>query len=1213
MTKICDLVNFEKIKDVIDIDALGDEETKKGLVEKYLISSAIEDHLVDLCNDFTSDTHKAAQIIGGYGSGKSHLLGLLISILSDTNLGQYIQNENVRNAAKKINREFIVVHWELQPNDVELSEYFYDAIEQQLSENYGIDYQFKTDGVVDHKKNILDLLYEIKKGQPTRGLVVVVDEISDFLKQKTKEKITRDIQFLRVLGQAAQECDFTFIGAMQEHIFTNPKYIDEAESFGRVSERFQIITIKREDIKRVIAKRVVGKSPEQRLELENLFSEYEKYYPTIRNNLDDYINLYPVHPYVIQIFSELPYFEKRGAIQFTMQEVESILGEDFPFLITYDRIFDEINSKHTVKHLDSVSPVVDAVQTLDSKIDLLDARHQNTARKLVKALAILKLYGKSTNNGATVQELANTLLLLPQNQIMEATDEVELVLTNLRKATDGQFISRSKDGYYFLDLESKVDYEQVIERKTDNLSEDAPDHEILEILKDQLMLEANGTSSSFADTCRWNSRRSFREGQFIYENGKGNIVHKTGDYQIVFASPFCVNKRYRPAQDCVVVEGTLSAETQKVLMSLAAARALINDNYQRSIIQKYQVKLRRQFTEMMVSDYLKFGTIDVGSGKKKITSLISREFSNFEELFSEIKPDLFDDYFDKKYPNHPRFGQQITRDNIKGEFSRIFTNLATRSGTQTALISNTASLLDAMDLVDERGNLSTGNSNVAQSIIKDAKENAGQNVAVQGFVDTFAESPYGFDPVMTRFVLAVLTFNGEISLKARGGKTITSSDVEDVFKSGFDAFESIPYLTLESEFDIQPVISLFTVLGISGDSSRKLRSSSKRSEAIQAFRMKYLEINDMVTIVNRKIESLSLSTWNLLDVESLREKHELLKEIPIGIFDKVHTPNDLKKIVFDDEQINRIADGVSLLHKLNAFYGVYSSDIEREAGYVIEVKRILEEYPEIFITDTLPEEIEDAFALMKNPDLVIEPDGYNQLRGKLQQIMRKYRPIYYQAHEIYVGGKVDWSCLSEVSSGEIYQKLRMLKSVEILNRVRFNKIEDELSSLSRLRCTGLKTDILEKKVQCPNCSFPNGLKVWDIGTRIGAIETEVSSIYTDWEETVLAEVGNYRDNVGFLSPEEQSAVNELIQNGRLPDQITGTLVIALNNLFKELEMVEITPEQFVESVFGSTTVMDYATFKGRLDEWKQSLIAGKDLDKTRITLAQQRDNESRDA
>ncbi len=185
-----------------------------------------------------------------------------------------------------------------------------------------------------------------------------------------------------------------FIGAMQEHIFTNPKYVDEAESFGRVSERFQIITIKREDIKRVISQRVLHKSKKQRIELESSFSSYAKYYDMVKANIDDYIDLFPIHPYVIQIFSELPYFEKRGVIQFTMQEVEEILNRDFPYLITFDKIFDEIASKHTVKHLENVSPIVEAVTTLDTKIDLLDERDKDSARKLIKALAILKLLGK---------------------------------------------------------------------------------------------------------------------------------------------------------------------------------------------------------------------------------------------------------------------------------------------------------------------------------------------------------------------------------------------------------------------------------------------------------------------------------------------------------------------------------------------------------------------------------------------------------------------------------------------------------------------------------------------------------------------------------------------------------------------------------------------------------------------------------------------------
>src|SRR5665811_1472298 len=118
---------------------------------------------------------------------------------------------------------------------------------------------------------------------------------------------------------------------MQEHIFTNPKYVDEAKSFGRVSERFQIITIKREDIKKVIAKRVLNKTREQRIELEKRFSDYTKYYPAIQARLNEFIDLFPLHPYVVQIFSELPYFEKRGVIQFTIQEVEKVLDKEFRF------------------------------------------------------------------------------------------------------------------------------------------------------------------------------------------------------------------------------------------------------------------------------------------------------------------------------------------------------------------------------------------------------------------------------------------------------------------------------------------------------------------------------------------------------------------------------------------------------------------------------------------------------------------------------------------------------------------------------------------------------------------------------------------------------------------------------------------------------------------------------------------------------------------
>lgn len=1202
MSKISDLINFEKIKEVIDIDALHD---KQKMVENYVISESMQDYLLHLIEDLQNDTHKAAQIIGGYGSGKSHLLAFIISILTEKELRKYIKNEKIRDAAEKLDREFMVVHWELQPNDVSLAEYFYDSIELQLEDKYGIKYEFPTpSGVIDHKKNIMDVIQTIKEENSSRELVVVVDEISDFLKTKNKENITRDVQFLRIIGQTAQENDFMFIGAMQEHIFTNPKYVDEADSFGRVSERFQIITIKRDDIKKVIANRVLNKSREQRIELETLFSKYTKHYPNIQANLNEYIDLFPLHPYVIQIFSELPYFEKRGIIQFTVQEVEKILDEEFPCLITYDRIYDEIESKHTVKNLETVSPVLDAIHTLDSKVDLLDGQEQDMARSIIKALSVLKLYGKSINNGATVEELANDMLILPKKENITSEDEISLVLSRLRKVTDGQFINKTKDNYYYLDLALNVDYDQVIKRKTDNLPENALDDEILVIIRDQLRLGDEIDFGVFHDTCNWKSKKSFREGLFIYETGKRDLVATDGDYQIIFVSSLCSVNRYRATSNRMVVSGQLSSKLIESLKMVAAAKALINDNYQRSIIQKKYVQLKKEFTKEFVASYIAHGAVEIGTIKKSIASQISREFSNFDEMFTEIKPELFDGYFTDEYPRHPKFSQAITRDNIIGEFSSAVNNLISQSGSQTTLFGNSRSILNALNLLDDSGRFSTSASEVARSVMEVAKEQTGKNINVDDFISRFREAPYGYDPVMMEFVLIVLTYNGEIALKATGGKTITSSEVADVFKSGIEAFENIKYLTLESEFDIQPVISLFTAIGVDESTAKKLRVSSKRGDAIQDFRSRYLEIHEQLDYVQNKLGTLSLHQSGVVDIDGLNENHGMLASIPIAAFEKVKTPTDLKKIIYPDAEIKSIRDSVEMLHRLHSFYETYFNKIEPEVEYTIKVKEVIDTHPDVFDVDDIEQFMDESFDILRSAEKLLSPDEFNPLIGKLQMMKRKYQTAYYNAHEQYVGEKVDWGKLSNIVDSSDYKKLKVLKNVQLLDKNRFIRIENDIVSLNNLHCPEFRVELLDKNVICPKCSFPSGIKDGDVDSRIASMDIDIENIYGDWEATILSELENYRDNVQYLTHDEKQLIEPVIRDSELPSPISDKLVMALNNLFRELESIELDPEDFIREVFSESGVMDYVTFSRKLDEFKQKLIAGKDLDKIRIKFVQ---------
>ncbi|HHY32854.1 MAG TPA: hypothetical protein GX515_07525 [Firmicutes bacterium] len=1199
MAKVGELLNFERIREVVDIDSIVD---KRAMVENYVISPSLEESLVHLFRDLNSSTHKAAQIIGGYGSGKSHLLAFIISLLTEPGLAKYVQNEHVRAAVEALGRDFAVVNWELQPNDVSLSEYFYDQLEIQLKEKYGLCVNLPTTGVIDHKKTILQVLERVKEGHPTRGLVVVIDEISDFLKQKSKEKLNQDVQFLRVLGQVAQNSDFMFIGAMQEHIFTNPKYVDEAESFGRVAERFQVITIKREDIKQVIAKRVLSKTPEQRLWLEELFKEYVHYFPHLQASLDEYIGLFPLHPYVIQVFSELPYFEKRGVIQFTIQEVEQILDRDFPFLITYDRIYDEIASKHTVKNLETVSPVVNAIQTLESKVDLLDRRHQDTARKIVKALAVLRLYGKSVSNGATAEELANTLLILPGNRLMEAADEISLVLSNFRKVTDGQFINVTRDGYYFLDLDLAVDYDQVIRRRAENLPEDSLDEEIVSILKEQLLLEEGAARYAFRDSCEWSSRRSFREGVFVYETGKGDLVEADGDYRIVFVSPFCAGNRYAPAEDCAVISGSLSPEAVELLRLTTAAHLLAKDNYQRSIMEKKYATLKKGFVEMFVRAWLETGRVDIGKNQKGIKALIAKEFSNFDELFTEVKPQFFEDYFSRKYPKHPKFGQRITRENIAGEFGAAIKELLSRGNVQS-IFSGTKSILSALDLLDAQGNLSTSSSEVASEILETARANAGKVVSVEEILNRFAGPPYGYDRYMTAFVMLILTYNGEIVLKAAGGKMITSSEVHETFGTGLEAFESVKYLAIESDFNPQPVIDLMLVLGMDHASAAKMRVTARRGEAVRDFRTRYLEIREQVDVVQRRLEALALDAAGFVDVDGLRRYHQVLADIPLANFEQVKTPSDFKKIVYDDATIRRIGEAYKTLQDLSHFYKTYTEQLEKEVTYARQVKKVVEDYPSLFPADDLQEFLQGAFAILADASRLLNRSELLSLLGKLEQVRRKYVAAYFAAHERYVGGKAGWNRLSELTASQTWQNLLLLKNVAVLNKYPLNMVENEISVLANQRCDGFRVELIEKTPLCPRCNFPKGFIGRSIAQRIAVLEDKVESMSREWGETILAEMSNYRDNLDYLQAGEKELILKVMESGKLPAVVTEDLVVALNNLFKEVVSVEVDAKGLLEAVFAGARVMDYFTFERKLNEWKQKLVAGHDLDKVRIKLS----------
>lgn len=1207
MPKIKDLIDFEVIKDVIDIDSdLDTVEDKRNIVEDYIISERLKQNIIDIADNISKPKHKSVQIIGGYGSGKSHLLAWIVSLLENKELVDDITDEDVKAKFKDaLKRDFAVVQFELQPGASPLSDYFFDRVELQLKEKHDIEVPVRdTLQPVDFKKDIKDILSKIKEKNQTRGFIVVIDEISDFLKQKNKQQINRDIQFLRILGQVSQSMDFLFIGSMQEPVFSNPKYVDEAESFGRVSERFGIVTISREDIKRVISKRVLKKNLAQRNKIDELLSEYKKFFPQITADPDSYIDIFPVHPYVIKIFNELPYFEKRGVIQFTMERVKEILDCDFPKFITYDNVFDEINSKHTIRNLDDVHPVIEVVETLDSKIDLLERDKQEDARRLIKALAVLKLYGKTTNNGATPEELANTLLIT--SKTIKNIDRILLILNKIKEVTSGQFITKTEDNYFYLNLEQTIDYDEVIKRKMRNLPEGMEDEELLNIIKYTDLIDAGHAESyirTFEDTSPWPDKKSFRMGHFIFDDGSDQVKKGDFDFNLAIRSPYRSDSKISSSKDTAILPIVYSEEIDEVLKKLAATRLLINERYAKGVMEKKHNQYRDEAKALLLKTMLG-SEIEIDGTKRKIKSVITKEPENIDEFFHYLKENLFNDYFSSKYPKYPKFLNQISYENIKGEVETAIKELLQKD--EKNLFSNTKNILSSLDLIDLDGNMDTESSLFAKVILEELKKKKGKNVKIEDLMNKLKASPFGLNVEMTQLIFAVLTYTGQINLKKRGGGTITSSDLSDVFKSGLEAFKDIPYATLETEFPIDAIVKLFRTLGLN---EGLVRNPEDRTKAIQDFRSKALGIKETLDSIKREVEELSNKPDPVINIDELSKKVDELNDFPIDDFLAVKTVNDFKKVEYSDDEMEEIKGKEILISDIKGFIDDYNDFIHKEYSYMKNSMKWLDSHPTFFSEeDKAP--IKEIYAECK--PLVIEISNILNieqrriLKGKLQQYKRRYIPLYYIKHTKIIGEGIGWDKLDAINKSKELRRLRDMKAIRCINPLNLNKLDEQILSLSNTMCTNLMEDHLKDNYICTWCRFPENLKeITDIDKEIEDIERSISEISEEWTKTIFDEIENYKDNIDLLSPPEKKAIETIRADNKLPSEIEQDLITALNNLFSELKEVEISPKEMMDFVFSESSVLEYETFSHKLDEYKEKILETGDKKNIRIKMREE--------
>ncbi|MBF0121090.1 MAG: hypothetical protein HQK79_19845 [Desulfobacterales bacterium] len=1219
---IGNLFNFCQIKDVIDIDAdLGEINKRHDLVKSYVISESLENQISEFFDNLVKPNHKASTVIGNYGSGKSHLIAFIVSLVLEPAIVDFVKSEKIKKAVKNLNRKFYTVQFELQAGQVELKHWFFGKIRQQLKSKYDVSIPiFDPIKDFDDKDNIKIILDIIKKHDSSIGLLVIIDEISDFLSAKQKEAMKADLQFLRVIGQVCQDQDLMFVGSMQEDIFTSPKFKDVASELGRIGERFQNIIIHKEDIKKVISERIVPKTKEQRHKLEKKLSFFAEKIDDVSRNTDEYIDLFPLTPFLLELFNDLPYFEKRGVIQFAISEIKYLLNEKFPYFITFEKIYDILASNPNKKNLEEIYEITKVMGVLSQKITLLENKFKDDALKIIKALSIYSLWNKR-EKGATSQELANNLMMLPQKKIFSASDHISLIIKKIRDVTEGEYIKALKDEatgveYFQFITKAGVDAEQKISQKASAISNSEIEYELFNQIADILDLERlNGSLDIFNDECEWKAVKSFRKGYLIFVKEKSKFTPLPNrDYAIVLLSPFVKDFKKSFAKDTLTISLIINRpETIELLKEIVAIKALIENNFQKNLMLKklegringYSVG-QTQITGLkyrLVKILMNSSECTLNGKPESIKSHIGKELNSIYEIIDEFKTSLFDEPFNKAYPLHPKYSIQLSSANIISSLTNIASDLS--KGDFNNLAKNTTSFLQNISMLDHQGYPDISQSKIAQNILDIVKANKNKVTDIQKeLVNPLCSSQYGLEPEIIHFTLIVMTVLGKVFLQAKGGDKIDINNIKEKFKS-LSAFETIAYVKVQEDYSYDFAARLLNAIGLNGT---KITIEKERLNAFKEYKEKIYSITKSIKEFEDTINKLFEKQTIHIKIDDVKKDFSTILEIDWnGLNINNHTQFSSIESSYN-QKLSKITIAISNLKEIIDAVYEYQKDFHDAISYMNNALDLLSKNKLLVIDakklNTITGFRDDVINICKDFSILKDRSQRNPVKGKIQQFKKSFiYDFYFPAHEKYVGKKVEWDNLNSYLTNPVFKKIKLLNDVTCISDTKFKQMVLRWNELEKYKCINSDLeDQLQNNVRCPDCLFPAiDSKYSIILAELDKIEEDIEAIFDDYEKIIVKEISEYKDNIQYLDNEsEKIFIQNILKTKSLPEIITSENIKAINKLFKEIVVVEIDTNHIIKALFPNQDMTTLEDLRKRFFALEDSIKKNKQENEVRI-------------
>jgi hypothetical protein len=1216
-----ELIQFEPITTVVKLVTAGEQLVAENLVKTFVFSNKMKEDLneVIIKNLVTEPSYetKGIQIVGSYGTGKSHLMSLVSAVAENVELVKYIQNEDLKMMFKVIAGKYKVLRFEIG-TDSPLKDIVFAQIERFLK-NDGLEFSFDQDSHFSWKELIQQMMAVFEEKFPKQHFLIVIDELLEYLKGRKPNELHNDLMLLRQLGEACDKSRFKLMFGVQELLYRSPEFQFQADMLIKIEDRYDDLIITKEDVAYVVKERLLKKDIHQKSKIREHLLKFSHLFEGINTNLNEFIDLFPVHPNYVSYFEKI----KHGKSQREILKVLSVKFEDIlekqvpannPGLITYDTYWPDLASNPAMLAIPDIRMVRDKLDIISSRISNhftgARANRKDIAKSIAQALAIRILCDDlDKRNGASTHSLKEDLCVT-----LSGVDDPELLLAaidstakQLVTATAGQYVDQDiVSADFYIRTEGGINIPQLIRDYADEVIKkdtDQADQYYFDFLQYVLEIQQDSYRSGFKiwqHSLEWIDKKSFRLGYIFFGNpNERSTTEPIQQYYIFFCPLFNSINRNDEADEIYFDVAGLSDEFKDTICLYGAAKAkhASAPTNQKQLfsnqIDEYQSKAIALFDKEYAD---KTKMIYKGESKALKSFPLPGEGSTKDMIFRNVAAKVLNNTFNDKYPNYPAFNDlqpPLSKDNFDGRVKAALKKITSTSQPNR----DGEAILSGLGLWSGQ-TIAIQNSKYADSILKKLKA-AGDGAVLNRSdiiwphyapANLWYSVDFNIDCQLEFIVLAALSYKGDIEINWSGSKNLSATNIESVLSLSEEDFFTFQHVKQPQGIPVKHLKTLFTCLGLP-DFSSELEKPETISKIITEAKTKAERVVKTKAIIVQGLKCRNVSL--LSDEDCAKMKNEL--EALGTILDSIQSYNSygkLKAFKFTTDELNETFKAYpycDLIDKLKDKAEMF----ERLVGYLYTAQSyVVQEEKPLFddiksAIDSLPKVV----ASLKDADI-------KKYEALLNSLIDRYADYYLNQYTRCRLSKQDTLVKERILISEKKRICDIIKDSEFITATEYQNWVNSITSMREADPFLTKAKVLTEPYHDFNPREYYGKPTF----KIHELEEQLESIVEKWSIAMRSvfKDPSVQENMDILYPADR----KLVEDFRMAKvELSAENAPKLRNLIAQfalgIDKVEITMDD-IRKQFSKPLTPNEAI--EALTAYIDSLCIGKERNKVRIII-----------